>query len=86
MKIRHYVLLARNYLLTTVYLFVVFGAIYGLVVDELNFDLFLREDLIYTLTGWRKNTLCLLGLILAALVPAYPVLIAVYRALRNAEK
>ena len=64
------------YLLAALYLFVVFGSIYGLFVDKITI-------LHFSLTGWSKNLLCLAGLLIVGLVSAYPMLLAVYRALSN---
>ncbi len=64
------------YLLSALYLFVVFGSIYGLFVDKITI-------LHFTLTGLSKNLLCIFGLLIVGLVSAYPVILAIYRALSN---
>jgi hypothetical protein len=67
------------YIILVLYLFLFFGSIYGLFVDELSiFD--------YTLTGWGKNTLCLFILLIPGLITAYYVGLAVYRALSTSQK
>ena len=64
------------YLLSALYLFVGFGSIYGLVVDEIIlFQL--------SITGGSKNALCLTGLLLVGLISAYPIVSAVHNALNN---
>jgi hypothetical protein len=86
MKMQKYVIMSRNYLLSSLYLFIVFGSIYGLLVDELQISLFSQKPLQYTVTGWQKNLLCLFGLLFAAILPAFPIARSVYRALSNSRK
>ena len=64
----------RFYFLSGLYLFVVFGAMYGFFVDEISVFQ-------YSVSGWPKNLLCLFGLFGAAAIAAYPLVLAVYRAL-----
>lgn len=73
----------KFYLLAFLYLFTFFGSIYGLFVDELNIGLSVDSAFNVTLTGWAKNLFCLFGLLLVAGVSAYPIVIALSRALKN---
>lgn len=67
------------YLLSLLYLFVVFGSIYGLFVSELTVKPGWTPSLQFTLSGWSKNLLCVFCLFLAGCIGAYPILLAVYR-------
>ncbi len=79
MDTKSYIKLFSFYFLSALYLFVVFGSIYGLFVDEITLFGF-------SFSGWSRILLCLSGLLVAALVSAYPMFLAVYRALKNNAK
>lgn len=70
----------KFYLLAFLYLFAFFGSIYGFFVNELNFGF---GSFTFSLTGWTKNIVCTSGLFLVAAIPAFPIVGAVYRALKN---
>jgi hypothetical protein len=74
-----YIKASGFYILAVLYLFLFFGSIYGLFVDELSI-------FGYTLTGWGKNTLCLFILLIPGLITAYYVGLAVHRALSSSQK
>lgn len=76
----------KFFLLAFLYLFVFFGSIYGLFVNELTIGLEADPNLNIVLTGWVKNLTCLFGLLLIGVVSAYPLVAAVYRALRDGGK
>lgn len=76
----------KFYLLAFTYLFVFFGAIYGFFVTELKIGLGAESGANLVLTGWVKNLTCSIGLLLVALVPTYPIVRAVYRALEAGNK
>lgn len=60
------------------YLLLVFGAIYGLFVKEISLGF-------GPISGSKKNILCGLGLLLAFIIAAFPILSALYKALSNAS-
>ena len=60
------------------YLFLFFGSIYGLVVNEISLGF-------VALTGSKKNIFCGLGLLLAITIGAYSLLSGLYKALSNAS-
>lgn len=78
MDIKFYIAEIKFLSLVGLYLFMVFGPIYGFFVDEISFFNF-------TLTGLSKNLLCLSVLLVVAIISSYPMLLAVYRALRNSN-
>lgn len=69
------------YIFSALYLFLVFGSIYGLFVSELTIGLSSIPYFHFSLIGWVKNIVCLLGLLLSGLISAYPILLALYRAM-----
>lgn len=71
----------KFYLMAFIYLFVSFGSIYGFFVDELNIGFGAESGVNLVLTGWVKNLACSVGLLVVAVVPAYPLILAVYNAL-----
>ena len=72
-------------ILSILYLFVLFGSIYGLFVEQVAFKLGPNPNFHLVLIGWKKNLICSLGLLAAASVAVYPVLLAVYNALTKAN-
>ena len=83
MNIKLLFIAIRFYSLSAAYLFLVFGSIYGLFVDELSFGLSTFPTFHFSLTGWIKNLFCIFGLFIAGLIPAIPILLALYRAINN---
>jgi hypothetical protein len=73
------------YIFCALYLFLFFGSIYGLFVSELSVKLGTNPNFHYTLNGWTKNIACFSGLMLAGLIPAIPIVLAVYRALNSEQ-
>lgn len=73
----------KFYLFAFIYLFIFFGSLYGLFANELNIGFGSNSLLNYSLTGWKKNVFCVLGLILVAAVSTYPVLLGLYKAIKN---
>ena len=69
------------YFLCGMYLLLVFGSIYGLFVSELSFKFGENTSFHFTLSGWIKNIVCILGLLVAGFIAAFPILLAIYRAL-----
>ena len=76
----------KFYLLAFIYLFVFFGSIYGFFVSELKIGFGAVPGANFVLTGWVKNITCSFGLLLVAVVSAYPILRAVYNALEAGSK
>ncbi len=74
------------YLFSFLYLFVFFGSVYGLFVDELTLGLRQPSNVNITLEGWRKNALCITGLLIAALIPTVPLVTAICRALKSGSE
>lgn len=60
------------------YIFLFFGSIYGLVVNEVSLGF-------GVLTGSKKNLLCGFGLLLAIIIGSYPIISGLFRALSNAS-
>ena len=60
------------------YLFLFFGSIYGLVVNEITLGF-------GSLTGFKKNVICGFGLLSAIIIGAYPFLSGLYKALSHAS-
>lgn len=83
MDVKFYISLTRFIALAAAYLVTVVGSIYGLLVSEIPIEL---GSLHYTLSGWPKNLICLGLLFLVAMISAYPILLAVYRALSIGNK
>lgn len=75
----------KFYIFSLIYLFVLFGSIYGLFVSELAIKLGSNQNFHYVIRGWQKNTLCLVGLSLVSIIACYPIVMSVYRALSNAQ-
>ena len=76
MEVKFYLDAIKFYGLAILYILIVVGSIYGLFVNEISIFKF-------TLSGWKKNLLCLSGLCIIAVISTYPVLISVYRAFSN---
>ena len=66
-------------------LFMFCGSIYGFFVSELNIGLGASSSVNLQLTGWVKNTTCVVGLLFSSSVMVYPLVSAVYKALLNAN-
>ena len=75
----------KFYFFAFIYLFVLFGSIYGLFVSELAIKLGSNQNFHYVISGWQKNTLCLVGLSIVSIIACYPIVTAVYRALNNGQ-
>lgn len=58
-----------------------FASIYGFFVDELN----LGFDFI-SITGWKKNVLCLIGLLPQVVFSLYPVISGLSKALNHQKR
>lgn len=86
MSVGFYLVSIRNYSLAALYLFIVGGSIYGLFVSEISIRLGSNPNFHLSLGGWSKNLLCLIGLLLAGVVAAYPIVSAVYKALVNSKE
>jgi predicted Co/Zn/Cd cation transporter (cation efflux family) len=67
-------------------LIVLFGSIYGLFVSELVIKIGSNQSFHYVLSGWKKNTLCLIGLSIVSIIACYPIVSAVYSALSNGQE
>lgn len=74
------------YILAIAYIFTFVASLYGLFVTEVNIGFSQWPNFHFTLSGWKKNVLCVLGLIIVALIPSYPIVTAVYRALKNGHQ
>ncbi len=72
-------------LLVCANLFLFCGSIYGFFVSELNIGLGASSSMNLHLTGWIKNTICVVGLVFSSSVMVYPLVSAVYKALLNAN-
>ena len=81
MEFRRLFVAIRFYVLAFGFLFLVFGSIYGLFVDEIALRIGSDPAFHVSLTGWRKNALCLLGLVVAGIISSFPIILALYRAL-----
>ena len=76
----------KFYLLALLYIFAFFGSIYGFFVDELNIGFGADSAFNLSMSGWVKNLVCALGLLLVGAVSAWPIVNAVYKAITGAEK
>ena len=76
----------KFYLLALLYIFVFFGSIYGFCVDELNIGFGADSAFNLSMSGWVKNLVCALGLLLVGAVSAWPIVSAVYKAIKGAEQ
>jgi hypothetical protein len=78
MDIKFYIAEIKFLSLAGLYLFMVFSPVYGFFVDEISLFNF-------TLTGTSKNLLCLFVLFIVGIISSYPMLLVVYRALKNSN-
>jgi len=78
MDIKLYLKALRFYAFSGLYLFLVFGSIYGLFVEEIT---------LFTLSfsGSSKNIICAVGLLIAGAASMYPIISIVYKALSNSN-
>lgn len=83
MDVKFYLSLIKFYALAAAYLFIISGSIYALFVPEVSIQF---GSLHYSLSGWPKNLICLGTLFIVALIPAYPIILALYRALATGSK
>lgn len=74
----------KFYLLVLLYIFVLFGSIYGFFVSELNIGFGADSAFNLSLSGWGKNLVCLFGLLLIGVVSTWPIVSAVYKAIKGA--
>jgi|GEM_PF-3891252 len=73
----------KFYLLAILYLWVFGSSIYGLFASEIHIGV---SSWGFTFSGWQKNLLCGAALLIVAILPAIPVIIAVRNTLLKANK
>ena len=76
----------KFYLLALLYIFAFVGSIYGFFLDELNIGFGADSAFNLSMSGWVKNLVCALGLLLVGAVSAWPIVSAVCKAIKGAEQ
>jgi hypothetical protein len=73
------------YILAILYLVTFFGSIYGLWADQLVFRYWIGPEYKWVISGWKKNSLCLLGLFIVLSILAYPAVKTIINLIKLSE-
>ena len=80
-KYNFYFILIRNFIIAGAYLFLLFGSIYGLLLDQVSIPYRFAPMQYLVFQAGPKIMLCLTGLLLAAAVTALPLVAMILRAI-----